>query len=208
LGADLDFSGSGRAHDLALSQIIAGGESDVTTSKSTKIPDSDLPARSADLPLIFRFFNSPENCLTYLTGRWAGVGMQAVHDWPPATRMAMRLAGRSKQNQVRVEISARSPDRSWWSRLLIALRLRGLPVEPFFVEATAERSRAVKDFHAKLEFSPPAEGNRFGADFAQLTTGEWELSLQVLENVRVHAQLRRTDGHAPIYFSGVLKKTR
>ncbi|MCR9144457.1 MAG: hypothetical protein NXI24_19620 [bacterium] len=50
--------------------------------------------------------------------------------------------------------------------------------------------------------------NAFGPDYARLRRGDWELTVQVLENVRAHAQLRRLDGLASIYFSGVLRKTR
>ena len=71
------------------------------------------------------------------------------------------------------------------------------------------QSADVARYRAALEFSlDDRRAHEFGPDYARLRADEWELTVQVLENVRAHVQLKRTDGVAPIYFSGVLRKVR
>lgn len=185
---------------------------------------SDFEARTRNAPLIYRFFNAPESCAVYLSGRWRGAGIQAIHTWPTEIGMEMIL-GCAKNSGVAAELSlqlrARASRTGIWSRMARALRSG-------FVSLAGENRRVTRakpartgrewqetdvagyrtDLGFRLEHKNKFGANQFRPDYAKLVENDWELTIQVLEDVRAHVQLRRVDGVAPIYFSGVLRKVR
>ncbi|MEQ9362902.1 MAG: hypothetical protein RIF32_01585 [Leptospirales bacterium] len=190
--------------------------------------DSDFMERTRAAPLVFRFFNGADRCAAYLAGRWEGTGIQAIPAWPTEAAMRLTLAldperGRPPERSViRLDLRGRPPRQSLQSRLYVGLQglwhiafSRGEGVRHAQQNVAGD---GWAGFRKSLAIGLPAadsdsdSGNSlqssFGPDFARLGEGDWELTLQVLENVRAHAQLRRVDGLAPIYFSGVLRKTR
>ncbi len=153
----------------------------------------------ADLPRIFRFFDEAERCEMYLRGRWSGEGTHAIAGYPADRRMNLSIDCGSGRATTRW--SGRDPGRG------LLARVRG-----WFAKRSAQERR----LEVKNNAAPPAsrrEGvfdlgvGEYDTDFARLTMDEFELTLQVLENVRVHAVLRERSGYG-IHFTGVLRKIR
>lgn len=153
----------------------------------------------ADLPRIFRFFDEAGRCETYLRGRWSGEGTHAIAGYPADRRMSLTIDGANAR--VTARWSGRDPGRS------IAARLRSWYAGRSAEERRIEASKGAAPPATRREVVFALAGGEYDTDFVRLTADEFELTLQVLENVRVHAVLRERNGYG-IHFTGVLRKVR
>ena len=134
--------------------------------------------------------------------------MQAVPVWPVTLQSELSLACAADVGQLNINLRTRRVKKvgAFWQSLrafIFKTKTQSTGSPAHDLDSDAEQFRR--------SFALPLAG-RFGPDFVVLTSGggqdkkEWfELTVQVLENVRLHAQLRGPQG---ILFSGVLNKIK
>lgn len=176
--------------------------------KPTQEIVDDFETRARNAPEVYRFFNDPRGFAIYLDGAWAGEGLQALPEWPPETAMSVWLSCDPETAGLSLRLRSHARGAGVGAGRIFAGLLRWFrngraPGAPGF-QTALEFQLDLK----KTDAGVVSEESSFGPDYARLREGDWELTVQVLENIRAHVQLRRLGGTAPIYFSGVLKKQR
>ena len=164
------------------------------------ISDRDTTTR------VYGYFHNSEELLEYLNGRWSGSGIHGDPDVSPLSELALRMEAKGESLHLKFYEAKPVNTTSFF---------RGGFLSVFSRKSREERSAVLKPRRYKIvggpreeiifDFENPEAGSlEIEADFIRYSAGERVLSIQALDNRRLHLVMNHDEGR--LIFSGALKR--